>query len=185
MQQGPLTEEELEFLDDVLLKYGSDESVVDASELDGLFTAILSGPVLVEPQNWLPVIWGGEENDPEWESDEEFEQFMDLIAQHMNDIADRLEGYPDQFEPLFGLNSVEGQEFTVVEDWCCGYMKGVALSDWSSLPVALQPALAVIALHGEEENLSRLEKLSPEEYEQSIEAIRPAAISLHAKWLLH
>lgn len=58
MQQGPLTEEELEFLDDILLKYGSDESVVDASELDGLFTAILSGPVLIEPQVWLPLIWG-------------------------------------------------------------------------------------------------------------------------------
>ncbi len=185
MQQGPLTEEELEWLDDVLMKYGSDESVVDASELDGLFTAILSGPVLVEPQVWLPLIWGGEENDPEWESDEEFEQFMDLIAQHMNDIADRLNEYPDQFEPLFGLNTVDDQEFVVVEDWCCGYLKGVALGDWSSLPATLQPALAAIALHGEEENLSQLETLTPEAYEQSIEAIRPAAIALHAKWLLH
>jgi len=185
MQQGPLTEAELEWLDDILMKYGSEASVVDASELDGLFTAILSGPVLVEPQQWLPVIWGGEENDPEWESDEEFEQFMDLLAQHMNDIADRLSDYPDQFEPLFGLNTVEDQEFIVVEDWCFGYMNGVALGDWSSLPVALQPELATIALHGNEENLARLEKLTPEEYAQSVEAIRSAAISLHAKWLLH
>ncbi|MCK8191730.1 UPF0149 family protein, partial [Erwinia amylovora] len=97
---------------------------------DGLFTAILSGPVLVGTQEWLPLIWGGEEHEPDWGSEEEFEQFMDLIAQHMNDIADRLNDYPDQFEPLFGTRDVEGQAFTVVEEWCFGYMKGVALGDW-------------------------------------------------------
>jgi len=61
----------------------------------------------------------------------------------------------------------------------------VALGDWSSLPVGLHPELATIALPGNEENLARLEKLTPEEYGQSVEAIRSAAISLHAKWLLH
>lgn len=185
MQQGPLTEEELEWLDDILTKYGNDESVLDVSELDGLFTAILSGPTLVEPQVWLPLIWGGEENDPDWDSGEEFEQFMDLIAQHMNDIADRLNEYPDQFEPLFGTREVEGQEFTVVEEWCFGYMKGVALSDWSRLHESLHPALLAIALHGKEEHFAELDKFSPDEYEQSIAAIRPAALSLHQKRQLH
>lgn len=185
MQQGPLTEEELEWLDDILTKYGNEESVLDASELDGLFTAILSGPTLVEPQLWLPMIWGGEEHDPDWESEEEFEQFMDLIAQHMNDIADRLNEYPDQFEPLFGTREVEGQEFTVVEEWCFGYMKGVALGDWSRLHESLHPALQVIALHGKEEHFAELDTFSPDEYERSIAAIRPAALSLHQKRQLH
>ena len=31
MQQGPLTEDELEFLDEILTKYGNDDSVLDAS----------------------------------------------------------------------------------------------------------------------------------------------------------
>ncbi|MEI2606022.1 UPF0149 family protein [Erwinia aphidicola] len=186
MQQGPLTEEELEFLDEILTKYGNDDSVLDASELDGMFTAILSGPTLVEPQVWLPAIWGGEENDPEWESEEEFEQFMELIAQHMNDIADRLSEYPEQFEPLFGLNEMEGTEFVVVEEWCYGYMKGVALgNNWPTLSDALKPALAAIALHGSEENFDKLESMSPEEHEQSIEAIRPAALSLFSPKVLH
>ncbi len=185
MQEGPLTEEELEFLDDILTKYGNEDSVLDASELDGLFTAILSGPTLVEPQVWLPVIWGGEENEPEWESDEEYEQFMDLIAQHMNDIADRLSEYPEQFEPLFGLNEMEGTEFVVVEEWCYGYMKGVALGDWSSLTETLKAELAVIELHGKEENIDRLESMTPEEHEKSIEAIRPAALKLFSPKVLH
>lgn len=185
MQQGPLTEEQLEWLDDILMKYSTEESLVDASELDGMLTAIVSSPVTVPPEEWLPAIWGGEDQMPEWESEEEFRRFHDLLSQHMNDIVDRLTEYPEQFEPLFGINTVDGKEFTVVEEWCFGYMKGVDLGDWSSLPASLQPALLVIALHGREENFARLEKLTVEEYNISVEAIRPAAISLHARHPLH
>jgi uncharacterized protein len=72
----------------------------------------------------------------------------------MNDIAERLSDYPDQFEPVFGENEVEGQHFTVVEEWCFGYMRGVGLTDWSTLPEALKPDLDAIALHGTEENFT-------------------------------
>jgi len=185
MQQGPLTEEQLEWLDDILMKYGTEASLVDASELDGMLTAILSGPEQLSPGEWLPAIWGGEDEMPDWETEEEFELFHNLISQHVNDIVDRLTEYPEQFEPLFGTNNVEGQEFTVVEEWCVGYMKGVDLGDWSSLPASLKPALQVIELHGREENIAKLETLSVEEYEASIAAIRPAALSLHAKRQLH
>ena len=65
-------------------------------------------------------------------------RFIDLCFKHMNDIAERLSEYPDQFEPLFGYNDVDGQSYTVVEEWCYGYMRGVALTDWSSLPEALE-----------------------------------------------
>ncbi|MBM7343351.1 UPF0149 family protein [Pantoea coffeiphila] len=185
MQQGPLTEEQLEWLDDILMKYSTDTSLVDASELDGMLTAIVSAPVAVPPAEWLPAIWGGEEEMPDWESEEEFRRFHDLLSQHMNDIVDRLSGYPDQFEPLFGINTVNGEDYTVVEEWCFGYMKGVDLGDWSSLPPSQEPSLLVIALHGREENFERLETLTVEEYEISVEAIRPAAISLYVKQPLH
>ena len=44
MKEGPLTEKELEWLDEMLEKYGSEDSIVDVAELDGLLTAVLSGP---------------------------------------------------------------------------------------------------------------------------------------------
>lgn len=34
-------------------------------------------------------------------------RFMDLVFQHMADTAARLEDYPEQFEPLFGLREVD------------------------------------------------------------------------------
>lgn len=183
MKEGPLTEKELQWLDDMLDKYGSEASIVDVAELDGLLTAVLSGPRMIEPSEWLVALWGGQNNIPKWSNEREMNRFMELCFQHMNDIADRLAEFPDQFDPLFGVRETEGQDFTVVEEWCFGYMRGVALSDWSSLPADLQPALDAIALHGKEENFSQLEALSPEEMEERFAAIRPAALALHDYWI--
>ncbi|RWR01061.1 hypothetical protein ED28_16565 [[Pantoea] beijingensis] len=183
MNTGPLTEEELEWLDDVLMECGNDDSVLDVSELDGLLTAILSGPNMIPPSQWLPVIWGGEKHDPGWSDESEMTRFMNLTFQHMNDIAERLCYVPDQFAPLFGYRTIKGKEYTVVEEWCFGYMRGVALDDWSALPKSMQSELDAIALHGREENFSKLEQMTEDAFEQSQMAIGPAALQLHHHWL--
>lgn len=185
MQQGPLTADELEWLDDILMNHGSDEAVIDASELDGLLTATLTGPGQINPEDLQAAIWGGKERHPERVSPQEYRRFVDLISQHMNDIAERLRDYPDQFDPLFGTSTEQGEEVTIVEEWCIGYVKGTALKDWSSLPDNLQPALKAIELHGREENHARFGQMSAEEFEQSLEAIRQAALDLYANWPLH
>lgn len=41
----------------------------------------------------------------------------------MADTAERLNEFPEQFEPLFGLREVDGSELTIVEEWCFGYMR--------------------------------------------------------------
>ncbi|WP_313683365.1 YecA family protein [Pantoea sp.] len=182
MNQGPLTEKELNWLEEMLEKYGNEHSVVDVAELDGMLTALLSGPNDIEPSEWLVAMWGGQKYIPKWSSEREMDRFMTLTFQHMNDIAERLSEFPDQFDPLFGTREMEGQEFTVVEEWCFGYMRGVTLDDWSTLPQAQQPALEAIALHGSEENFAKLDGFSPEQFEASIEAILPAALQLHDYW---
>lgn len=59
MKMEPLNENELEWLDDVLTKYNTDQAILDVAELDGLITAVLSSPRPIEPEQWLVVIWGG------------------------------------------------------------------------------------------------------------------------------
>ena len=180
MNQGPLNEEELEWLDDTLTKYGNDDSVLDVSELDGMLTAILSAPTMIALAQWQAAVWGGEKQLPHWKSAQEQQRFNDLASQHMNDIAERLCLAPDQFDPLFGYREVDGNDYTIVEEWCFGYMRGVALSDWTTLPEALQTVLEVISLHGEEANITKLEQMTEEEYETSQAAIGPAALELHS-----
>ncbi|PKH25243.1 YecA family protein [Enterobacterales bacterium CwR94] len=183
MKEGPLTDKELLWLEETLEKHGSEAAIVDVAELDGLLTAVLSGPTMVEPSQWLVALWGGEKHIPKWTNEREMTRFMELCFQHMNDIADRLADFPEQFDPLFGTREMEGQEFTVVEEWCFGYLRGVALTDWSALPADLQPALAAIELHGQEAHFAKLDTLSGDEFEESIAAIRPAALALHDYWL--
>lgn len=175
MKTGPLNESEVEWLDDILSKYAVEGTIMDVAELDGLLTAILSGPTEIEPAQWLIAIWGGADNVPRWANDRERDRFVNLTLQHMSDIAERLSDYPDQFEPMFGSREEEGQELTIVEEWCFGYMRGVGLSDWSALPAELQADLDAIALHGTEERFEALDELSAEEFIASVERIRPAA----------
>ncbi|WP_437891328.1 YecA family protein [Phytobacter sp. V91] len=183
MTEGPLNENELQWLEETLMSYAhDDESILDVAELDGLLTAVLSGPIVVEPDRWLVAIWGGQKNVPRWKNDREMDRFINLCFQHMNDIAERLSQYQDQFEPVFGENEVEGRLFTVVEEWCFGYMRGVGLTDWSALPESLKTDLDAIALHGTEENFTRLDEMDEEAFSRSVDAIRPAALRLYDYW---
>ncbi|MEA7516235.1 UPF0149 family protein, partial [Salmonella enterica subsp. enterica serovar Virginia] len=95
MKMEPLNENELEWLDDVLTKYNTDQAILDVAELDGLITAVLSSPRPIEPEQWLVAIWGGPAYVPRWTSEKEMTRFMDLVFQHMADTAARLEDYPE------------------------------------------------------------------------------------------
>ncbi len=126
---------------------------------------------------------GGADHVPHWATDRERDRFVNLTLQHMSDIADRLNDYPDQFEPLFGTREEEGQELTIVEEWCYGYLRGARLTDWSGLPAEQQAAFDSIALHGDEEKSAALEAFTAEQYFDSIDNIRPAALSLFDYWM--
>ncbi len=55
----PMTEAEVEWLEKRLMDHGNDDSMLSLSALDGFLTAVLSGPELVPPSQWWPVLWGG------------------------------------------------------------------------------------------------------------------------------
>lgn len=185
MKQGPLTENELQWLDDTLEHYANEHSVIDVSELDGFLTAILSAPFAIEPEFWMVAIWGGEKHIPQWRNSRERDRFMDLTFQHMADIEERLVDFPDQFEPLFAEQELEGQVFTVVDDWCYGYLRGVELAKLPPVSEQLLPAYELIALHGAEQHAEQMGSLSPEQFEANIAALPAAALDLYQYWLFH
>lgn len=96
-KNAPLTEREIDWLEEVLLKYGNDDSILCFSELDGFLTAIVSGPNTVSPSIWLSALWGCGDYHPEWTSEKERTRFVGLSFQHMNDIAGCLYDAPGQF----------------------------------------------------------------------------------------
>ena len=177
----PMTEADVEWLEQRLMDYGNDASMLSLSALDGFLTAVLSSPELVPPSQWWPVLWGG--TPPEWSSEREMKRALDLILGHMNILAHTLCYQPKHFIPVLMANCVEEQEICNAEDWCFGYLRGMALGNWPALPEALGRSLEVIRLHGSDDLLPQLASLSLPEHQQSVAEVGPAALRLHAHFL--
>lgn len=127
----PLTDEELEELGEFLMSDLTGAAAMDLSMVDGFLTALAVGPRNLPPSQWMPLIWGGEMN---WQSKEQAEHFMGLIFRHANDILLYLRSQPDSFEPLLYEREHEGSQIPIIDEWCTGFIRGMALDEdhWRS-----------------------------------------------------
>jgi uncharacterized protein len=193
--EEPLDEEELERLDEFLLnriedetgeriaESGDDEGIIDLSELDGFLTALVSGPNAIAPSRWLPAIWGVQE--PTWESADDFQEILQLIVRHQNAIAAMLLHDPQAFEPMFEEGTVEGRTYLVVDEWCYGYMRGVALDAeaWNGGDADIKELLQPIQLWGTEEGWDEVDAMSDADQERERNSIPQSVRALHKYWL--
>lgn len=175
--RGPITEDELDELGKLLLKYGNDDAILDISELDGFFNAVCSSPRLVLPSEWLPEITGGKT--PHFKSKVQAQRYTDLLIQFYNGVAVMLSEATDELSLLFEVREVADGEIVVLEEWCFGYMRGVRLGQWSALPRHLEEHLVAISLHGEEKNFPTLEKMSLEEHQATVPLVVDAVHALY------
>lgn len=185
-------ENKFEFLDEFLLsridedelEEDSDKGILGLSELHGFFTAIISGPTLIQPSKWLPVVWGDFE--PEWETPEEFEAVFSLMIEIMNSIVIPLMSNPKEFEPLYDYRNFKNKTFIIVDEWCEGYVRGISLENnaWEldslDMTILLTPILAFTS-----ETQWEGHQLSQDEAENIKKAIPENARKIHAYWLAH
>ena len=140
-----LSDEELDELEALLERYGSENSIASISMLDGFLTAVVSGPHLIMPSTWLPAIWGGEQDQPEWQSEAELERFIDLVMRHSNDIATTLTYAAEDYFPVAPEFERHGEWVPLIHDWCGGYLGAIELAPWPTLPAPEAAALAMIS----------------------------------------
>ena len=87
----PLTDEELERLGAFLRGLRNPDRLT-LEGLDGFFCALIAGPDLVLPSEYLPVVWGGEMADEDaFESDEQANELLGLLMRHWNAIVNEYE----------------------------------------------------------------------------------------------
>ena len=187
----PLSDEEIDWLEAFLLDRVDedtdtrdlDEGVFCISELDGLLTAVISGPVMLPPSQWLPQVWGDFE--PEFENAEDFQQVMSLMMRHMNNIAAMLMEQPQNFEPLFLERVVDGETHAIVDEWCEGYMRGVVLAagQWDLQQIEMKILIAPIKAFQGEQAFTTHDQSSPQEIHNLQQAITPNVREIHAYWL--
>ena len=181
MNTQPLNAADFTSLEDTLLKYGDDHSVLNPSELDGYFTALVSGPAPVDIAEWFPAIWGGQ--NPEWETPEEARQFIDLCVRHLNTLAGQLAHGSHGFLPRFEQTEHQGQTVTLAEEWCFGYLRGVAIAHWTPLPAIQAGLLSAISDCAEQDNFELPADLDVAAHQHQVSELAPAARALHDYWL--
>jgi uncharacterized protein len=190
----PLSDQELERLNRFLLNRVTesedddadtdrDEGILNISELDGFLTAIVSGPTTLVPSRWLPALWGDEE--PVWDSAQQFQEIFSLIVRHMNGIAAFLGSQGERFEPLFLENRVQGKAHLVVDEWCYGYVRAMTLDldAWEQGDPEIRELLAPIRLFGTEPGWEASKQMNEVELARQRDAIPDAAHDIYDFWL--
>lgn len=181
MHAQPLATADLDFIEETLLKYGDDHSVLNLAELDGYFTALVSSPTQVDVAEWFPAIWGGQ--NPQWESLDDAQRFLEVCVRHSNTLAAQLATDAQGFKARFDDTDHQGHTVTLAEEWCFGYIRGAAIGNWPALPAAQAALLEKISWCAEQDNFELPADLDVQTHQQRVSEIEPAARALHDYWL--
>jgi len=119
--------EELLKLDDFLLSEAVDEDAMLLSELDGFLAGVIVCPDLIQPSEWLAVVWGGEA--PQFDSQDHAQTILDLIMGHYNDVIRQLD--EGRYQPIYGIDRGDS---ALWEIWIEGFQQAMCLRPeaWSS-----------------------------------------------------
>lgn len=173
----PLSEKELNRLEDLLITYGNDYSVLNISELDGFFTALASSPVTVTPERWLPEVAGGKV--PKFKKPVHEEAYTALMLRYASQVAQSLAEDLEGFKPRFEQSETEEGTTIILEEWCFGYMRGTQVAGWRELPPAQDEQLKAISLHGLEDNFELLDAMTSDELQACVPQVTQAACNLY------
>jgi uncharacterized protein len=186
----PLSLEELDELDDFLMSDDMSDETMALEALDGYLTAIVSGPIILKPSEWLSGIWGPSEQDkPAFKTKAQAQRILELILRHMNSIIWVLQDNPDAYEPMVDIRLYKSQEYVDAEMWAYGYMRGVELcrAQWQPLfddPHGLT-VLRPIRLHvaGDLTSEEKLLTQTPIQREELAKQIPASVTWIYRYWL--
>jgi uncharacterized protein len=154
---------------------------------------VISGPDTIMPSEWLRWVWDQErgEQPPQFTSEKQARRILSLLIGHANVLAFTLTHGPPHYEPRFYSHKIPGNSVPVIDEWCCGYVKGIALDPegWQPLIDARPDWFEVIQLYGTKRGWERLKELVEAHedrvarHQAFVDRIAPAARNIHAYWL--
>lgn len=192
--QQPLSEEEIQTLARFLDERVLERDGMSFEMLDGYLTAVLSGPEMVMPSEWLPPIWTGEDPGEApvevFEDQAEAERMLGLVMRHYNTIAGVLAQGGAEFEPWIGEVELEdGEVAAFAQEWALGYLRGIGLreeawdellsdDDWSGDLEALD-----LLARGPDDEETGSDVASQEQRDALIDDMIGFALDAHDFWL--
>jgi len=185
-QVDPITDAEVEELENFLFSDKVPEECMTLSELDGFLTALAVGPVTVPPSEWLPVVWQGD--GPVFENPQELERVLALILALNARIIEGIK--KDEIAPMFNIEPMDdGSELMTPDGWCWGFMQGMLLREdaWKPLMDSeegdLLDPIAMMAGGGREMPEFAEIQDSPEDYDEFLDLISGSALDIHDYWV--
>jgi uncharacterized protein len=189
---SPLSSEELDELEAFLMedRDGPDAMMLDT--MDGYLHAVAIGPVTLNPQEWLPPIWGhtpAQGMVPPAQSLEQINRILQLVMRHFNCIIAGLEVPSPDIYPHWSVMEFDGREFEDAESWAWGFVQGIDLcrADWQSLLETEQGRAwyRPLGLLGEDDFGPEQETLTrtPAQRAELALQIPEAVLGMHAHWL--
>lgn len=185
----PLSDQEIEELDLILTNQPDDIDSMSVSMLDGFLTAVVSGPNTILPSLWVPWVWDVEQgkNKPSFANERAAKRFYELVFRLMNSISADLMEAPEYFEPLL-LENLNGDDpVTVIDDWCMGFMKGLALDieGWMPLTSEHTDWFTVLRLYGTKDGWDILSSLPAnlDQHRDYVDRLPDDIRKIHRYWL--
>ena len=183
----PLTDDELDRLQAFFLRQAS-EDAFDIEELDGYFAALVVGPELVMPREYLPAVLGSGGDDESEDAEDVFasldeaNELVGLMMRHWNTIVAAVESEEIYLPLILERESDDEGARPEGHRWARGFMRGVHLrrESWSVLindeehGGAILP-MALLAGEVDEHFLDR-----PMDPERNLELLNHLAAGLHA-----
>lgn len=188
---GPLSDEELQGLEQFLLGVDADESMT-LDTLDGFLHALAIGPETVMPSRWLPKVWGQDDGNmrPPTDDEKQVNHLLGLVMRHFNSIVFGFGQRPPFVEPLWGTTQYDALgEFEDAEMWAYGFCEGVNLNRMAWQPMLSDPQGArwyrPIGLLGEDDFSPDQDELTrtPEQRQALAREIEGGLKKIHAYWL--
>jgi uncharacterized protein len=141
----PLTDVDYDDLEVFLGSNAVPQDCMDLEMLDGFLTAIVSGPELIQPSEWLPVVWSDSQRTvtPVFQNNEQAERILSLVLRLQQSIRRTLAESPTRFKPLlYHPEQTLREERSPPEAsaWCEGYMTGVLLREEAWEPLYAEDA---------------------------------------------
>ena len=177
---NPLTDTELDRLDDFLHNNNPGEAM-SLEEMDGFSYALICGPELVPPSDYLPLVFGSEAVEGRgFKTIEEAQHIMTLLTRHWNIIAATL--FRDDPYPLL-IEQAEDGDFAG-EEWAKGFELGMSLRDdgWNKLieddefAVLLVPIVALVEASNPDSGFT---EMTPEVRAEAIDALAVGVLMLY------
>ncbi len=187
---APLSDEELEELDQFLLYSVDNDEAMTLDTLDGYLHAIAIGPQTIMPSQWLPKIWGEDSAMmPPMENIDQLNHIMGLVMRHYNSIIHGFGLKPPLVAPYWDTYEYDIGEFEEADGWAYGFTEGVALNRAAWKPLFDSPLgqqwYRPIGLLGEEDYSADQDEWTrmPQQREQLAQQIEDSLVNIHAFWL--